>query len=226
MTTPSYDLVIFDCDGVIVDSEVMSSELVMEMMEDDGMAITIEIFRQDFLGRSFASASEQCLKRFGKPLAENFLPRYKSQLLARMRESLEPIPGIAEVLGNMSCPFCLASSSSPERIKVSLEAAGVAQFFDGRAFSSAQVKHGKPAPDLFQFAASVMGADVTRSLVIEDSEMGVRAARAAGAGVWHFLGGSHLNGTGLLPADVSADREIKDTAELRRGFVEFGLCRI
>ena len=72
MTPPAYDLVIFDCDGVIVDSEVMSSSVLMQLLQDDGMAITPEIFRQDFLGRSFASASEQCRKRFGQPLAESW----------------------------------------------------------------------------------------------------------------------------------------------------------
>ena len=196
----------------------------MKLMEDDGMAISMSIFRQDFLGRSFPSASERCKERFGKPLADDFLPRYKVTLLDRMRQSLEPIAGISDVLASMDCPFCLASSSSPERIKVSLEAAGVASFFKGRAYSSAQVKNGKPAPDLFLFAAENMGVHPSRSLVIEDSEMGVRAARAAGAGIWHFLGGSHLNGEGYLPADVKADREVKNTAELRQFFSEFGLC--
>lgn len=226
MAPRTYDLVIFDCDGVIVDSELMSAGVVMQLMADDGMGISMETFRQDFLGRSFASASEQCRKRFGKPLAESFLPRYKSRLLAEMQDNLQPIAGIADVLANMSCPFCLASSSSPERIKVSLAAAGVARFFEGRCFSSAQVTNGKPAPDLFLFAAETMGMEAARSLVIEDSEMGVRAARAAGAGVWHFLGGAHLDGQGFLPGDVTADREVRDANALRQGFAELGLCRI
>lgn len=226
MAPQTYDLVIFDCDGVIVDSELMSAAVLMQLMADDGMGISMETFRQDFLGRSFASASAQCRKRFGKPLADSFLPRYKSRLLAEMRDKLQPIAGIADVLANMSCPFCLASSSSPERIKVSLEATGVARFFEGRCFSSVQVANGKPAPDLFLFAAEQMGLCAARSLVVEDSEMGVRAARAAGAGVWHFLGGSHLNGRGFLPGDVSADREVSDTGVLRQGLAELGLCRI
>ena len=190
------------------------------------MAISMDVFRQDFLGRSFSAASDQCSARFGRPLADDFLPRYRTQLTALMQENLQPIAGIADVLSNMNVPFCLASSSSPERIKVSLKAAGVDQYFEGRAYSSAQVEHGKPAPDLFLFAANAMGVPAARSLVIEDSEMGVRAARSAGAGVWHFLGGSHLNGETYLPPDVSADREVRDGMELRSFLAACGLCRV
>lgn len=208
-------LVIFDCDGVLADSEMLSAGVLMGMMAEVGLPITPEIFRSDFLGRSFASAAGRVLQRFGRPLPDDFQAGYRERLFARMRSDLRPMDGVFDMLAALRMPFCLATSSSPERLSITLEVTGLKPYFAGRSFTASEVVHGKPAPDLFLHAAGRMGIAPSRCLVIEDSEMGVQAARAAGMMVWHFTGGAHFKGGYQLPADVLPDRVISGMAELR-----------
>jgi HAD superfamily hydrolase (TIGR01509 family) len=112
------------------------------------------------------------------------------------------MPGIVELLAGLALPFCLASSSDIERVKLSLALTGLSDFFDGRVFTAQMVRHGKPAPDLFLHAAAAMRAEPARALVIEDSTPGVTAGKSAGMTVWGFLGGSHV----AAPADRAAHR--------------------
>jgi HAD superfamily hydrolase (TIGR01509 family) len=219
------DLVIFDCDGVLVDSELLSASVLMGMMEEIGLPISDDIFRQDFLGRSFASAAHKIRERFGQPMPDDFQLRYRQRLLARMRGRLQRMDGLEEVLSNMALPFCLATGSSPERLHVTMEEAQLYGHFQGRSFTASQVGHGKPAPDLFLLAAQTMGFRPSACLVIEDSEMGIRAARAAGMRVWHFAGGGHVKAGYRLPNDVVPDRVVKSMSELRLAFSELGIAR-
>jgi HAD superfamily hydrolase (TIGR01509 family) len=216
-------LVIFDCDGVLVDSEMLSAGTLMAMLAEEGFSITEEVFRSDFLGRSFAAAAERAALRFGRPLPEGFEARYRLALLDRIRRDLKPMPGAAGLLSSLDAPFCLATSSSPQRLAVTLAATGLAGFFAGRCFTSAEVMRGKPAPDLFLHAANRMGFDPARALVIEDSEMGVRAGLAAGMTVCHFRGGAHVAAGYRLPDDVRPHLAAGSMAELGRVFANFGL---
>ncbi len=212
-----YGLVIFDCDGVLVDSEMLSASVLTAMLAEEGFAISPEIFRSDFLGRSFTSASARAKERFGRPLPDGFEPLYRKRLKERMRESLQPMPGAAaalDALGGSGIPFCLATSSNPERLAVSLEVTGLTRFFAGRGFTASEVKAGKPAPDLFLHAAARMGVEPAHCLVIEDSEMGVRAGLAAGMTVWHFRGGAHIKAGYELPGGVEPHGTIEDMASL------------
>ena len=218
-------LVIFDCDGVLVDSEMLSAGVLMTMMAEEGLPITEEIFRGDFLGRSFASAARRAGERFGRPLPEGFEARYRARLFARMAETLQPMDGAIALLGAMAAPFCLATGSSPERLAVTLKVTGLARHFAGRCFTASEVANGKPAPDLFLHAALRMGVEPARCLVIEDSETGVRGARAAGMMVWHFSGGAHVRAGYRLPPGVEAHRGIASMAELAAAFRELGLSR-
>ena len=138
-----YDLVIFDCDGVLVDSEMLSAGVLMGMMAEIGLPITPEVFRADFLGRSFASAKAKTEARFGRAMPQDFQLRYRSRLLQRMKGNLRAIPDVAKVLEAMSLPFCLATSSSPERLAVSLAETGLAHWFEGRRFTASEVQKGK-----------------------------------------------------------------------------------
>lgn len=217
-----FALVIFDCDGVLVDSEMLSASVLTAMLAEEGFAISPEIFRSDFLGRSFASASARARERFGRPLPGDFEPRYRLRLKDRMREALQPMPGVHEALTSVrraGFPFCLATSSSPQRLAVSLEVTGLSDQFNGCCFTASEVKAGKPAPDLFLHAAARMGADPRRCLVIEDSEMGVRAGLAAGMTVWHFRGGAHIKAGYELPAEVSPHGSVDDMASLAAALV-------
>ena len=216
-------LVIFDCDGVLVDSEMLSAGVLMAMLRDEGLPISEEIFRSDFLGRSFASAAARARQRFGRPLPGGFEERYRQRLLARMKTELKPMPGAAALLAAMTAPYCLATGSSPERLAVSLAATGLAGLFDGRCFTASEVKSGKPAPDLFLHAAERMGVEPGRCLVIEDSEMGVRAALAAGMAVWHFTGGAHVAAGYRLPGGVVPHAVVSGMADLARAFRKIGL---
>lgn len=216
---------IFDCDGVLVDSEALSASVLMGMMAEIGLPITAEIFRADFLGRSFASAVVRAEGRFGCRLPEDFQFRYRDRLLARMRGQLLPMPGVFTVLEAMSAPYWLATSSSPQRLAISLSVTGLAPYFEGRGCTATEVENGKPAPDLFLLAARRMGVDPAACLVLEDSEMGVRAARAAGMKVWHFAGGSHVRDGYTLPADLRSDAVIADMHALHLALNAMGLCR-
>lgn len=220
----AFDLVIFDCDGVLVDSEMLSAHVLMGMMEEIGIPITFEIFRSDFLGRSFAAAAACAEQRFGRKLPEEFQLRYRERLLARMAAYLKPMPGVTEVLAAMRVPYCLATSSSPPRLELTLRVTSLTSFFTGRAFTASEVQHGKPAPDLCLHVARRMVVDPARCLVIEDSEMGVRAAQAAGMAVWHFTGGAHIREGYRLPRGVIPDLVTPGMAELRIEFERHGLC--
>lgn len=209
-------LVIFDCDGVLVDSEMLSAGVLMGLMAEVGLPINPLIFRVDFLGRSFSAAAERVVQRFGRPLPDGFEATYRERLFVRIRQELRPMAGVSSVLDALDLPFCLATSSSPERLALTLEVTGLAPYFDGRCFTASQVARGKPAPDLFLHAAARMGVPPARCLVLEDSEMGVRAARAAGMTVWHFTGGAHFEGGYQLPPGVLPDRVICGMADLER----------
>jgi HAD superfamily hydrolase (TIGR01509 family) len=221
----SPELVIFDCDGVLVDSEMLSAGVLMAMMAEVGLPITADIFRSDFLGRSFAAAAARAEQRFQRKLPDDFQMQYRKRLLARMEAALHPMAGVETVLAAMTAPYCLATSSSLPRLTLSLRVTGLGHFFAGRCFTASEVRHGKPAPDLCLHVARRMGADPGKCLVIEDSEMGVRAAAAAGMEVWHFAGGAHVRAGYHLPPDVVADRVVADMPALHRALADHGLCR-
>ena len=220
------DLVIFDCDGVLVDSEMLSAGVLMGMMAEEGYPLTEEAFRADFLGRSFAAAALRAKERFGRALPEDFESRYRDRLFATLDAELKPMAGVADVLASIRIPFCLATSSSPRRLALSLKASGLAHYFEGRCFTASEVQRGKPAPDLFLHAAGRMGAEPARCLVIEDSELGVRAGLAARMEVWHFAGGCHVLAGYTLPADLRPGRVVPDMVALGQAFHQLGLSSL
>ena len=219
-------LVIFDCDGVLVDSEMLSAGVLMGMMTEEGFPLSEEAFRSDFLGRSFAAAKLRVQERFGRPLPEDFEGRYRDRLFAVLEAELKPMDGVAAVLAALTVPFCLATSSSPRRLALSLRAAGLSQFFEGRCFTASEVQRGKPAPDLFLHAAAKLGVEPARCLVIEDSELGVRAGLAAGMEVWHFAGGCHVLAGYRLPGAAKPHRVVAEMRALDEAFRELGLSSL
>jgi len=185
------DLIIFDCDGVLVDSEIVSFEAEAEVFGEIGITLTAKDLLERFLGMSSASMFAVIERERGIKLPADFAERAARRTLEAFDQRLRPIPGIAELLANLPGRKCVASSSEPARIRHSLSLAGILHHFEPHIFSATQVKHGKPAPDLFLFAAESMGAAPARCLAIEDSVAGVTAARAAGMTVLGFTGGSH-----------------------------------
>ncbi|WP_426609948.1 HAD family hydrolase [Bradyrhizobium sp. McL0616] len=204
---PKPDLIIFDCDGVLVDSELLSCRCLSEVLAEFGFQLSVAQALELFLGRSTAAIGQYYRER-GEILPDDFLPCLKARVLETFAGALQPIPGVGAVLSELKAPHCVASSSDIDRVSLSLDVTGLVSHFDGRLYTAQMVKHGKPAPDLFLYAAERMRADPSRALVIEDSVSGVLAAKAAGMNVWGFVGGSHYrarDGHAILTA-AGADR--------------------
>ena len=189
MTQPG--LVIFDCDGVLVDSEPIAMRLLIETIAAAGLTLDPDQAHELLLGKSLASMRAILARDFGLELSDAALEAMRHRLYAAFRAELRPIAGIATALDALPCAFCVASSSQPERIQVSLTATGLWPRFEDRAFSATMVARGKPAPDLFLFAAETLGYAPAACLVVEDSPAGITAAKAAGMRVVAFTGGSH-----------------------------------
>ncbi|RUS60992.1 HAD family hydrolase [Pseudorhodobacter sp. E13] len=190
-----FDLVIFDCDGVLIDSEIISARMLVAELAGMGVSIDMAYVAHHFLGRSYPTVMKVIKQDFGVNLTPEFEESYRTRLLAAFARDLKAITHVHDVLGALSVPWCIATSSSPVRAKQSLGITGLSEVVGSKLFTASEVPNGKPAPDLFLHAAAKMGATPARCLVIEDSLNGIRAARAAGMPVWRFVGGSHLRDT-------------------------------
>lgn len=210
------DLIIFDCDGVLVDSEPLAMQVLIAAIARQGAAITPAMAYRDYLGRSLSSISASLLDSHGMPLGEAALASMRQDLYALYRQQLRANPGLPGILDQLEIPFCVASSSQPERIRISLELTGMLAAFEPNIFSATMVQNGKPAPDLFLHAARAMGVSPARCLVIEDSPAGIAAARSADMKVFGYLGGSHIAPAGLAAtiATMQPDRIFDDMHSL------------
>jgi HAD superfamily hydrolase (TIGR01509 family) len=199
-------LLIFDCDGVLVDSEVLSCQVDADLLTSLGMPYTADEIARQFVGVSLKDMIVRIEAEHGRPLPADFGERINRTLFAKFETDLRPIPGVRDAILALPHRRCVASSSTPDRIALSLRATGLSDLFD-HLFSSVQVPRGKPAPDLFLHAAKQMGFAPADCLVIEDSIAGVQAARAAGMKVIGFTGGGHCgpqHGTRLREAGATA----------------------
>lgn len=183
-------LLIFDCDGVLVDSEPLACQVDADVLNDLGLPYTADEIARQFVGKSMKDMIARIEVEHGRALPQDFADRINKALFARFETDLKPIAGVREAILALLHPRCVASSSVPERIALSLRVTGLADLFDN-VFSATQVARGKPAPDLFLLAAQEMGARPEECLVIEDSPAGVQAAIAAGMRVIGFVGGGH-----------------------------------
>jgi len=187
-------LIIFDCDGVLVDSELISSRELAAFLSDLGRPTTAEECRENFTGLSLKSVSDMVRDDWGVALPDDFITALRARDQTAFDRDLKAIPGIhkmLDVLDGLGMRYCVASSGSPEKIQHSLMLTSLTERFGDDVFSASNVAHGKPAPDLFLWAAETMGAAPADCLVIEDSPAGVQAAKAAGMRVFGFTGGAH-----------------------------------
>ncbi|MBF0246577.1 MAG: HAD family hydrolase [Alphaproteobacteria bacterium] len=200
------DLVIFDCDGVLVDSEMIASRELAAYLTDLGRPTTGAECRAAFTGLSIQSVGEKVRGAWGVDLPADFAAALRERDRAAFERDLKAVPGVEAALDALSArglPFCVASSGAPEKIRHSLALTGLLDRFDGHLFSAAQVARGKPAPDLFLHAATAMGAEPGRCLVLEDSPAGVQGAVAATMRAHGFTGASHCTDA-TAPALVAA----------------------
>ena len=186
-------LTIFDCDGVLVDSELIALGELSARMSELGASMTIPECLDAFMGMHNADIVGAMERRLGRSLPGEG-PHLRGRMIERFKRDLQPIPGIADALARLAGPLCVASSSDRARIEFTLDLTGLGGHFRGRIFSGTEVAYGKPAPDLFLYAAAAMGAAPSDCVVVEDSVNGVRAGVAAGMPVIGFVGGAHATG--------------------------------
>src|ERR671936_1200079 len=191
---PQLELVIFDCDGVLVDSERVAVKVDVQVFAALGVALTEEEVIEHFVGRSDEYIASQLEAMLERPLdtgwEEEFAPLYREAFAAELR----PVDGVVEALDQIEIPSCVASSGTHEKMRYTLGLTGLYERFAGRIFSVTEVAQGKPAPDLFLHAARQMGVEPPCCAVVEDSRWGVEAARAAGMRAFGYAGG-------LIPAE-------------------------
>jgi HAD superfamily hydrolase (TIGR01509 family) len=172
--------VIFDCDGVLVDTELISNTVLARLLTQAGLPTTLEECLRDYRGRSMASVMELAAQRHGAPMPGDIAERYYADTKLAFTRELRPVAGVVEALDRITLPACVASSGPHHKMAVTLRQTGLWERFEGRIFSATEVARGKPAPDLFLHAARAMGFAPASTAVVEDSVPGVEAARAAG----------------------------------------------
>ncbi|QIP85304.1 HAD family hydrolase [Streptomyces sp. Tu 2975] len=207
-----YDLVIFDNDGVLVDSEPLSNTLLAAYLTELGHPTTYEESLRDYMGSAMHRVHDLVRERTGQDLPADFDDTFHARVFAAFERELTAVDGVTEVLEKLradAVPYCVASSGSHERIRVGHRTTGLHRWFrEGTVFSAQDVGRGKPAPDLFLHAAERMGVAPERCMVVEDSRLGVQAALAAGMDVYGF--------TAMTPAAelAGADGHFATMAEL------------
>lgn len=179
-------LVIFDCDGVLVDSETLGNRVLVDVVAEFGVAMELEEAVAAFRGCKMADCVREIERRLGRSLPETFVPNLRARTADAFRLELRAVPGVAGVLDVLRVPMCVASSGPVEKIRFSLEITGLLPRFEGRLFSSYDVGVWKPDPGLFLHAARAMGVAPCTCAVVEDSVLGVRAGVAAGMRVFGF----------------------------------------
>ncbi|MGE0661208.1 MAG: HAD family hydrolase [Reyranellaceae bacterium] len=197
-------LVIFDCDGVLVDSELLANRCFAAALARIGLPWSVEETMRRLVGRSMSSCVAIIEGETGRKLPENFLAELQAETFASFRSTpVQPVAGVGDVLDRLDAhaiAYCVASSGEIEKMRLTLGITGLLGRFDGRMFSAAMVPRGKPFPDLFQHAAREMGADPADCVVIEDAVAGVQAGSAAGMRVLAYAGAAHADHAGLQEA--------------------------
>jgi HAD superfamily hydrolase (TIGR01509 family) len=184
-------LIIFDCDGVLIDSEAIACRADSACLAEIGIALSAEEIMDRYLGISAAAMCADIEQRLGCTLPVDFAETLRLRVAAAFETGLAPMPGVEAALAALPQRRCVASSSAPERLRHSLSLTGLLRSFEPHVFSATQVARGKPAPDLFLFAAASMQVTPAACVVIEDSVPGVQAAVAAGMRAIGFTGGGH-----------------------------------
>ena len=181
-----FEAIIFDCDGTLVDSEILGNQVLIECVAELGLEIPLSEALNEFTGRRMADTVALIEQRLGRAVPPDFVSEVRRRMALMFRTKLRPIPGVETLLRQLRVPYCVASNGPREKMEVSLGAAGLLPYFSGCLFSGYDIGSWKPAPELFLHAARVLGVPPERCAVIEDSLPGVRAGNAAGMSVFGF----------------------------------------
>lgn len=207
-------LVIFDCDGVLIDSEPIANRVWRDELHSLGIRLPLEEVMARFVGRTRDGCLELAREMHGRELPEGFGARWDERLFAALAREVRPVDGIETVLRTLPVPYCVASNGTPHRMRMALEAAGLLGLVEGRIFTASEVAQPKPAPDLFLHAAQRMGAMPHETAVVEDTPTGVRAAVAARMRVLAYAGAGHADAAALTAAGGEVFTRMADVAAL------------
>ena len=207
-------LIIFDCDGVLVNSEPIANRVFAEQLGLHGISMTPDEVARRFIGRSRDTCIAMAGEMRGKAFHEGFAGEWDDALHAALAREVQPVRGVPELLRSLGIPYCVASNGEPSHMQVSLTAAGLMPLVEGRLFSAKQVAHPKPAPDLFLHAARTMGAAPADCAVVEDTPTGVRAGIAAGMRVFAYCGGAHTDRTEVTALGATAFDHMRELPRL------------
>ena len=181
-----FELVIFDCDGVLVDSERITNQVFCTMLNELGLSVALGDMFEHFVGQSMRQCLELVSAMYNTSLSESFVEQLRLRTTEALKNQIKPIPGVADALKVISIPYCVASSGEYDKICLTLGTTGLLRYFENKIFSVSDVKRPKPAPDIFLHAAKQLSTEPSRCAVIEDTPTGVRAAVAAGMHVFGF----------------------------------------
>jgi HAD superfamily hydrolase (TIGR01509 family) len=215
MTQP--DLIIFDCDGVLVDSEIIAARVQADLLTEAGFPISAAELAETYAGLTFKDTLLRIEERAQIPLQASLIGQIETQLDRRLKNEVRAVEGAYQAAAGVSVKSCICSNSSMHRLELTLGKTGLLPLFSGRIFSVGETptKKPKPAPDVFIHAASTLGADPARTFVIEDSVHGVAGAKAAGMRVIGFTGGSHsYPGHADVLTEAGAETVIRRWADL------------
>lgn len=211
--------IIYDCDGTLIDSEHIAGSVCAEALTRIGVPMTMREFNARFTGVPAAKTWEILRAEIGQPLPDGFNEAIDDEIYRRFAEELTLIPGVVEAIETIGGRRAVASSTGLVKLRKNLEQTGLARYFDPHIYSASQVARGKPAPDVFLFAASQVGLDPAHAIVIEDSAAGVMAARRAGMPVIGFTGASNgIADLGQRLSDAGAALVISHMSELPQAF--------
>lgn len=191
------DLVIYDCDGVLVDSEEPANRVMRDALNALGLDYTLEATIARFVGHSMDNCVMMIEAELGRAVPANFVEDLRAATFAAFERELQPVPGVGAAIEAIDIPDCVASSGPFKKMRFTLGRTGLLEHFEGRLFSASQVARSKPHPDLFLHAAGSMNTAPERCVVIEDSVPGVQAARAAGMPVFGYAGAAHADAAAL-----------------------------
>lgn len=211
-----FALVIFDCDGVLVDSEILGNRVLVETVAELGLALDLEEAVSLFRGCKMAECVREIERRLGRPVPGNFVSNLRARTADTFRLGLQPVHGVTAVIDALRVPICVASSGPSEKIRLSLQVTGLLPRFEGRVFSSYDVGVWKPDPGLFLHAARTMGIAPGECAVVEDSVLGVIAGVAAGMSVFGFAADGR-DADALSNAGATVFRSMQDLTQLLVG---------
>jgi len=182
------ELVIFDCDGVLVDSETITNKLLVNLLKEYGIEYTLEDFVSRYVGTLLEEVINQISEEFKVAFPESFIHDYYQKAYSQLQQNLQEINGVRNLIERLNIPFCVASNSQEAKLRMMLEKVELLHYFEGTIFSATHVKHPKPAPDLYLKAAHTFNIKVENCFVIEDTPTGIRAGKAAGMTVYGYAG--------------------------------------